>query len=201
MRGINTYFIELQPVAVDEALEGEGEFVRRFETVERGQGWWVSRAHIGKNNWEIPQLFTVNAIHDNEDEGEYLYRTFTNEWSRESLVSHADGKYGFSPGENESMPTAEVHPGYFPLKWTHDDLIFHTVRSESDEMYHRMNERGLSLQTRDVDVRIIDDDFSAVLLSQFYDMDENPRIESTFYKDRMVLVKDGSTLLSESCLK
>ena len=27
MRGIDTYFIELQPVAVDEALEGEGEFV------------------------------------------------------------------------------------------------------------------------------------------------------------------------------
>ena len=50
MRWIDTYFIELQPVAVDEALEGESEFVRRFETVERGQGWWVSLTHIGKNN-------------------------------------------------------------------------------------------------------------------------------------------------------
>ena len=50
MRWIDTYFIELQPVAVDEAFEGEGEFVRRFETVECGQRWWVSSAHIGENN-------------------------------------------------------------------------------------------------------------------------------------------------------
>ena len=35
MRGINTYFIKLQPIAVDIAFEGERKFARRFKTVER----------------------------------------------------------------------------------------------------------------------------------------------------------------------
>ena len=50
MRGIDADLIELQPVAVDETLKGEGKFVRRLKAVEGGQRRRIARPHVGKND-------------------------------------------------------------------------------------------------------------------------------------------------------
>ena len=50
MGRIDTDFVQLQPVAVDEALECEREFIWCFETIKRRKGRGVAGAHIGEDD-------------------------------------------------------------------------------------------------------------------------------------------------------
>lgn len=50
MGGVDANLVQLQPVAIDEALEGKREFVRRFETIQGGQWRRIAGAHIGKDD-------------------------------------------------------------------------------------------------------------------------------------------------------